>query len=279
MEINMETSEMRVLADGNLIPYVGFGTYKLLGDDCINAVSEAISAGYRFIDTAEFYNNEESVGKGIKKSGIPREEIFVASKVWVDSQEKEIVREAFMRSLEKLDLDYLDLYMIHWPVRNKTLKAYKILEELKNEGLIKSLGVCNMDIPHLKDLLYHTDMKPVVNQIEVNPYNNNLDIVKFCRENDVLVQGWRPLMKGAALKDIPEITGLAEKYGKMPSQITLRWVIQNKVSPVVKSSDPQRMRKNLEIFDFELDEDDMNLMESLNQNKSSAGMPKGTDYE
>lgn len=274
----MTSFEMKVLNDGNLIPGMGFGTYKLQGEECSAAVESAIQAGYRLFDTAEFYQNEESVGLGIKKAGIPREEVFIASKVWIDSQQAEDVRGAFERSLVRLGVSYLDLYLIHWPVKDKTLPAWKVLEALQGEGLIRSIGVCNMDVPHLEALLAHGTIKPAVNQIEVNLRNSRPEIVSFCQERDILVQAWRPLINGEALAGIPELMALAEKYKKTPAQITLRWIIQRDLCPLVKSSAPMRMRENLEVFDFHLWDQDMAILDSLNQNKSSTGIPTGADY-
>lgn len=269
--------DYKVLSNGVRIPAIGFGTYKL-GDD--NQVSEAVKSslklGYRQIDTASFYNNEEGVGKGLKESGIKREDIFLATKLWNDDHGYEKTIEAFNVSLKKLGVDYLDLYLIHWP--NKlNAETWKAFEKLYNQGKVKSIGVCNFKKGHLEELKKNAKIMPMVNQIEIHPYRAQKEMVEYCKDNNIQVVAWGPIMRGKIFSD-PLMIGLAEKYNRSIAQLTLRWHLQNEIIPIPKSSNSERIKENLSIFDFNISEEDILLIDTLDKNENISGVPSNTTY-
>jgi methylglyoxal/glyoxal reductase len=223
---------------GNAIPmpYLGLGVYQMEeGEEVVNAVSQAITAGYRLIDTAAAYDNEAGVGKAIRESPVAREEMFVTSKVWNTDQGYENTLKAFDRSLRKLNFDYLDLYLIHWPVKDKYKETWGAIETLYIDGRIKAIGVSNFLQHHLQDLMSDAKIFPMVNQVEFHPYLVQQDLLDFCRDNDIQVQAWSPLMKGNFNK-IEGLRMISDKYGKSPSKIVLRWDLQKMWRP---SQNPQ----------------------------------------
>ncbi|KAL1932793.1 hypothetical protein VTP01DRAFT_8471 [Rhizomucor pusillus] len=257
----------RKLNDGNEIPVIGFGVYNAKpGNETEQAVKWALETGYRHIDTAKCYYNEESVGKALKESGIPREEIFVTTKLWDDSHGTEKAVAALETSLKKLGLDYVDLYLIHSPTPGKELRleSWKALEKLKKEGKIKSIGVSNYGVHHLKELLEACTVKPVVNQIEVTPYLARTQIEKFCEKHDILIEAYSPLTMGEKLKD-EKLVKIAEKYGKSTAQILIRWSLQKKYIPLPKSVHKERIESNAQVFDFEISEEDMKTLDSFDE--------------
>lgn len=225
----------------------------------------AIQNGYRSIDTAALYGNEEGVGQAIKDSGVAREELFITTKVWNSDQGYESTLTAFEESRKKLDLDYIDLYLVHWPVKGKYKETWKALEKLYKDGLVKSIGVSNFKINHLEDLLKDSEVVPVVNQVEFHPLLNQQDLLEFCKSKKIQLEAWSPLMQGNL--DIPLLKELAEKYNKTNAQIVLRWDLQHEVITIPKSVHPKRIDENANIFDFELSNEDMQAIDSLNQNK------------
>lgn len=255
------------------MPGFGFGVFKVEdGKVVIDAVKAALKHGYRMIDTAAVYKNEVGVGQAIKESGIPREELFVTSKVWNDDQGYESTLQAFDESLEKLELDYLDLYLIHWPVSGKYKDTWRALEKIYSEGKVRAIGVSNFHVHHLEDLLKDAKVKPVVNQIEYHPHLTQVDVYQYCAENNIQMQAWSPLKKGRILED-PVITEIAEKLGKTTAQVILRWDIQNHVVTIPKSVKEHRIRENAAIFDFELTEEDIEKISSLNKNDRTGSNP------
>lgn len=259
------------LSNGVNIPCVGFGTWQTPnGETAINSVLEAIKCGYRHIDTAACYGNEESVGKAIKLSGINREELFVTSKLWNTDQGYESTLKAFDKTIKDLGLDYLDLYLIHWPVvkghkedwEESICETWKAFEKLYSEGKIRAIGVSNFKPHHLKVIFENCNIKPMVNQIELHPSHNQDETVKFCRNNNILVEAWGPLSTGRIFK-VKEMQDIADKYNKSIAQITLRWHIQNEILPLPKSVTPSRIKENSMIFDFELLKEDMDLIQNL----------------
>ncbi|MDP4090708.1 MAG: aldo/keto reductase [Bacillota bacterium] len=250
------------LQNGVEIPVLGFGTFKMKeGSEVMEAVKEALKAGYRHIDTAAVYGNEEGVGRAIKESGIRREDIFLTSKVWNSDQGYDNTLKAFDTSLKKLDTDYLDLYLIHWP-KSLNRETWRAMEKLYDDGRVKAIGVSNFKIHHLQEIMESGSITPMINQVELHPRFNQKELREFCSKYNIAVEAWGPLMHGQVF-DIPLIRELAGKYGKSVSQLVLRWDIQMGVVTIPKSITPERIRENYEIFDFELSEDDMETLSSL----------------
>lgn len=261
------------LNNGVKMPGFGLGVYKVdNGETVIEAVKAALKNGYRLIDTASYYENEDGVGQAIKESGIPREEIFVTTKVWNDEQGYENTLEAFDRSLKRLDLDYIDLYLVHWPVTGKFKDTYRALEKLYEDGKVRAIGVSNFHVHHLEDLLKDCKVVPVVNQIEYHPHLTQKEVKEFCDKNNIRLEAWAPLKRGR-LFDNPVIQGLVEKYSKTPAQIILRWDIQNGVITIPKSIREERIIENANIFDFELTAEEIKQIDDLNINERSGPNP------
>ncbi len=264
-------SDCYTLTNGVKIPCVGYGTYLTPdGEVCENGVKSAIETGYRHIDTASFYKNEKGVGEGVRQSGIDRKDIFVTSKLWNDEQGYENTLRSFDETLKNLGFDYLDMYLIHWPnplafrdsFPKKFIDTWRAFETLYKEGRVRAIGVCNSLSSHLKCLFEECDVKPMVNQIEFHIGYTQQEAVKFCKENGLLVEAWAPLCKARVFSD-PKITALAEKHGKMPSQILLRWCLEKEVLPLPKSVNPSRIVENSKIFDFNLDAEDIEFLDNL----------------
>lgn len=260
--------EMITLNDGNKIPAVGFGVFLVPNDGpAYEAVSQALKAGYRHIDTAAAYFNESDVGKAVKDSGIPREEIFITSKLWLQDYGYEAARKGLETSLEKLGLDYVDLYLLHQPYGD-VAGAWKALEEAKKEGRIKSIGVSNMTPTIWKEFVPQFDTMPAVNQVECNPFFQQRELRALMDEADVKIEAYQPLGHGdEALLSHPVIVKLAEKYGKNPGQIILRSEIQEGLIILPKSTNPERIAGNIDIFDFELEDSEMEEIRALDTGK------------
>lgn len=258
------------LNDGNKIPAVGFGVFMIPNDGpTYDAVLEALKAGYRHIDSAAAYFNEEDVGKAVRDSGIPREEIFVTSKLWLQDHGYEAAKKGIARSLRKLDLGYIDLYLIHQPYGD-VAGAWKAMEEAKADGKIKSIGVSNMSPAIWKKFIPDFVTKPAVNQVEFNPTFQQKELQSLMAETDTKLEAWYPLGHGdKTLLSQPGIVKLAEKYGKNAGQIILRFEVQEGVITLPKSTNPERIRTNLDIFDFSLTEDEMNDMRALDTGKGT----------
>lgn len=262
------------LNNGVEIPSLGFGVFKVQeGDEVFKAVLEALEAGYRLIDTAAVYGNEEGVGRAIKASGLKREEIFLTTKLWNTEQGYDKAFEAFETSLRKLDTDYVDLYLIHWPGKDKYVESYKALEKLYADKRVRAIGVCNFHVHHLEKLLAETSIVPAMNQIELHPLMNQKEIRDYCREKGIQVEAWGPLMQGKGDLSDPLFVELGKKYKKSPAQIILRWHHQNGVLAIPKSITSSRIRENLDIFDFELTGEDMEKIDGLNRNKRLSADP------
>ena len=270
-------SMVRKLSNGVNMSSIGFGTYKLGEEqDVIDRVKLALKIGYRQIDTASFYGNEEGVGKGIAQSGVDRKDIFLVTKLWNDDHGYEETINAFNKSIKKLGVDYLDLYLIHWPNKLNS-ETWRAFEDLYKEGKVRAIGVCNFKIGHLEELKKIAKIMPMVNQIEIHPCKTQKDIIEYCTENNIQVVAWGPIMRGKIFS-LPLMLDLAEKYNKSIAQITLRWHIQNGVIPIPKSSNEERIKANIDIFDFNLSNEDMKKIDSLNSNEDVSGVPDNTTY-
>ncbi|MEK5256492.1 aldo/keto reductase [Paenibacillus sp. FSL F4-0125] len=263
-ELNAPFSGGPTLNDGVTMPWLGLGVYKTKdGEEVIHAVKTAIELGYRSIDTAAGYNNEDGVGQAIRECGVARDELFITTKVRNPDQGYESTLKAFEVSRRKLGLDYIDLYLIHWPVAGKYRETWKALIHLQKEGLIKSIGVSNFQIHHLKEIIEDTGVVPVVNQVEFHPLLTQRELLKYANEQGIQLEAWSPLMQGNL--DLPLLNELAEKYGKTPAQIVLRWDLQQGVITIPKSVSADRIKENAGFFDFTLSDEDVKAIEDLNQ--------------
>lgn len=263
------------LHNGVEMPWFGLGVFKVKeGTEVVNSVKAAIEAGYKSIDTAAIYGNEEGVGKAIAESNVPREELFITTKVWNSAQGYDTTLAAFEESMKKLGLEYLDLYLIHWPVpqQNKYKETWKVLEKLYKDGRVRAIGVSNFKEHHLKDLLDNCEVKPMVNQVEYHPRLTQTGIHKLCKQNGIQLEAWSPLMQGGLFEE-PTLKEIAQKYGKSIAQVILRWDLQTEVVTIPKSITPHRIQENADIFDFELSADDMEKISSLNQNQRVGSDP------
>lgn len=272
----MSTVPNITLNDGNTIPQLGFGVFQIEPKDTAEAVSEALRIGYRHIDTAEMYGNEREVGEAIRASGLDRGDVFVTSKLNNGFHEPDDAREAFDRTLSDLGFDYVDLFLIHWPLPTRYggdyVSTWQTLEEFKRDGRARSIGVSNFQIEHLETLAAETETVPAVNQIEVHPYFTNEAVRAYGREHGIVTEAWSPLAKGGVLED-PTITGIAEKVGKTPAQVILRWHIQRGDIVFPKSVTPSRMKENFELFDFELEQGAIDDISALDRGEDGRTGP------
>ncbi len=271
------SSHCRDLENGIKIPAIGFGTYKLGEDEEVEkSIKYALEIGYRHIDTAAFYGNEEAIGRGIKESSVKREDIFLATKLWNDCHGYDNAINAFNDSIKRLGVDYLDLYYIHWPNEFNS-ETWRALEDLYKEGKVKAIGVCNFKKGHLEELKKTAKIMPMVNQIEIHPECTQKDIVEYCQGNNIQVVAWSPIMRGRIFNE-PLMIELSKKYNKSIAQITLKWHIQNNIIPIPKSSNEGRIKENLNIFDFEISKEDIIKIDSLNKEENVSGVPDNTTY-
>jgi len=271
------------LNDGNTIPQLGFGVFQIEPEDTVTAVSEALRIGYRHVDTAEMYGNEQEVGEAIRSSGLDRGEVFVTSKLTNGAHEPQDAREAFDRTLSELGFDYVDLFLIHWPLPTRYdgdfVSTWKTLEEFNRDGRARSIGVSNFQVEHLERLATETDTVPAVNQIEVHPYLTNEAVRSYGREHGIATEAWSPIAQGGVLDD-STITQIAEEVGKTPAQVVLRWHIQRGDIVFPKSVTPSRMKENFEIFDFELGSEAMDAITALDRGEEgrTGAHPDQFDY-
>ena len=256
------------------MPLLGLGVYKATGEnEAENAIISAVESGYRLIDTASVYKNEENVGRGIASCGIPRNELFITTKVWNTAQRLGDIQGAFERSLDRLKLDYVDLYLIHWPVPGCYLSTWKVLEEIQKSGRALSIGVSNFEIRHLEELEANSGIIPAVKQIECHPLCYPKELIDYCQDKGIQVQAYAPLARGAYL-DNDVMCVLGTKYAHTPAQIGLRWATQKGISVIPKSVHPDRIRSNGNIFDFTIEQEDMDLIDTLNENFHSSHVPE-----
>jgi diketogulonate reductase-like aldo/keto reductase len=255
------------LHNGLKMPLLGFGVYLMNDDEAEQSVCDALNAGYRLIDTAESYGNEAAVGRGIQKSGVPREEIFVTTKVWLPDVNYEGVKTAFQRSLDKLGLDYIDLYLIHQPY-NDVFGAWRAMEELYEAGKIKAIGVSNFTSAKIVDFVINNKIKPMVNQIETHPFNQQVEARKVLAEYGIVHEGWAPFAEGRQdLFTNETLRKIGESHGKTVGQVVLRWHIQESIVAIPKSTHKERILENFDVFDFELTEEEIAAIAGLDENK------------
>jgi len=270
------------LNDGHEIPQLGFGVFQVPPRETERAVSFALDAGYRHIDTAEMYGNEEGVGRAVRAAGLDRGEVYITSKLNNGYHRPDVARRAFESTLEALGYDYVDLFLIHWPLPTlydgDFVSTWKTLEEFKADGRARSIGVSNFQVAHLERLIRETDTVPAVNQIELHPYFQNREVAAFDREHGIATEAWAPIAQGKVLDD-PTLTGVAERYGRSVAQVVLRWHIQHGMIVFPKSVTPERIRENIAIFDFELEPVDVEAIDALDRGEAGRNGPNPDAFD
>lgn len=260
-------NDCTVLSNGVKMPWLGLGVWQVEdGIEVENAVKWAIKAGYRSIDTAAAYGNEAGVGKAIKECGIAREELFITTKLWNANQGYESTLKAFEESRKLLDLEYLDLYLIHWPVKGKYVDSWRALVKMYQDGLVRAIGVSNFHPHHLNDVISDSGVVPMVNQVECHPWLTQKPLLSFCKDNKIQLEAYSPLMHGNLNKE-PLLAEIGEKYGKTAAQVVLRWDLQNGIVTIPKSVRKSRIIENADIFDFQLAPEDMKKIDALNRDR------------
>ncbi|QYM79925.1 aldo/keto reductase [Horticoccus luteus] len=263
-----------VLNNGYVLPWVGLGVFQIKSDAQTAAVVRtAIEQGYRGIDTASLYGNERGVGEAVRSCGVPREELFVTTKVWNDAMRADKVAEAFEESMRRLGLEYLDLYLLHWPIKGHMVSSWRALETLHRTGRVKAIGVSNYMIAHFEELLPHVEIKPMVNQIEYHPYLQSPALIDYCQTRGIQVQAWSPLMQAGALLRDRTLVEIGARHGKSAAQVVLRWDLQTRVATIPKSADPKRIAENADLFDFALDADEMAAIARLDRGQRCGADP------
>ncbi len=268
----MPTTPPLRLNDGNTMPQLGYGVWRVSNEEAVACVGEAIKAGYRSIDTAAIYENEEGVGQAIAASDVPRSELFITTKVWNDKRSYDGALTAFDESLRRLKLDFIDLYLIHWPgvSGDGFLDAWRALIRLKEEGRVKSIGVSNFQGPHLQRLIDETGVAPVLNQVELHPRFQQKELRAVHARHDIATECWGPLGQGSLVADAA-LAAIGRKYGKTPAQVILRWHLDSGFVVIPKSVTPSRIRENIDVFDFTLDADDMRAIEAMDDPRGRVG--------
>ncbi|OMF29803.1 glyoxal reductase [Paenibacillus sp. FSL H8-0548] len=270
-------TESTILSNGVKMPWLGLGVWKVKDDgEAERTVTSAIEAGYRSIDTAAAYNNEEGVGAGIRNSGITRDEIFVTTKIWNSAQGYESSLAAFEESRKKLGLDVVDLLLIHWPVKEKYKETWRALEKLYRDGYVRAIGVSNFQIHHLRDVIASGEFVPMVNQVEFHPLLTQTELLSFTKSNKIQLEAWSPLMQGNLDHSI--LAEIGAKYGKSPAQVVLRWDLQNGVITIPKSTNPVRIKENADIFDFSLTAEEISQISALNRDQRFGSDPDNFNF-
>ncbi|KQR43978.1 oxidoreductase [Frigoribacterium sp. Leaf164] len=262
------------LNDGTTIPQLGLGVYKVPDDEAETVVATALEAGYRHLDTASFYGNEGGVGRAMRASGVPRDDVFLTTKVWNTDHGYDETLRAFDRSLETLGTDHVELYLIHWPAptQDRYVETYRALERIREEGRARSIGVSNFQVHHLERLLGETDVVPVVDQVEVHPWLQQHEVREFAAAHGIVTQAWSPLARGRILDD-PTLLRLAERHGVSTAQVVIRWHLQQGLVVIPKSVTPARIRSNIDVFGFELDDDDLAAVATLDSGQRTGSHP------
>ena len=252
------------LNNGISMPLLGLGVYDMYQSEAEDAVLTALETGYRLIDTASMYNNEREIGNAVLKSGLSRKDLFITTKVNNADQGYDSTLKAFDASCKKLQMDYVDLYLVHWPIKGKRKDTWKALETLYTNKQVRAIGVANYLLPFLKELETYANIVPAVNQVEFSPYLFLEDLLLYCRQHTIQLQSYTPLVRGKKMND-PKLLQLAARYNKTPAQIILRWNIELNVSAIPKSATPSRIKENFGIFDFEMSKEDMAFMKTFNE--------------
>ncbi|WP_215113339.1 aldo/keto reductase [Exiguobacterium sp. s63] len=269
--------EWTTLNNNVKMPMLGLGVYKVEdGAVTVDTVKAALDADYRLIDTAAIYQNEESVGQALQEAGISREDVFVTTKLWNEFHGFDEALQAFQDSLDRLGLEYVDLFLIHWPMPRfgKFVETYKALEQLYEEGRVRAIGVSNFEIEHLEQIIQSCSIVPAVNQVEIHPYLSQKELIAFCKRYDIQIQAWSPLMKGREALEDETIVKIANAHGKSPAQVILRWHLQNGVAVIPKSVTPSRIKENIQVFDFTLTNEEMAAIDALNRDERTGSDPK-----
>jgi diketogulonate reductase-like aldo/keto reductase len=263
------------LNNGVKMPQLGFGVWQVPDDQATDAVAIALKVGYTSIDTAMIYKNEKGVGRAIAEASVPREELFITTKVWNSDQGYEKTLRAFDESLDRLGLDYVDLYLIHWPTPtyDQYVDTYKALEKLYHDGRVKAIGVCNFEIEHLERILKECEVVPVLNQVECHPYLAQNELKEFCAKHNIFLEAWSPLEQGGEVLQDEVIQTIAATHSKTPAQVVLRWHLQNNTIVIPKSVTPSRIEENMNVFDFELSANEMDQINTLNRNRRRGSHP------
>lgn len=262
----MQIISKATLNNGIEMPYFGLGVWKMKdGDETINAVKKALDTGYRLIDTAQYYRNEASVGEAIRRSGVPREEVFVTSKVEISKFGYEKTIKSVEESIERFGYDYFDLFLLHFPIRKLWKESWRALEELYKDGKVRAIGVSNFAIFQLEELLNEFEVVPAVNQVEFSPYLYRKELHKFCRKSKIQLNGYSPLVQASRLDD-PKLVEIAKRYDKTSAQILIKWALQHEVVTIPKSSNPKRIETNANVFDFEISKEDMERLNAFDEN-------------
>jgi len=277
--MELQKNATKRLANGVEMPRIGLGVYKMTEPEiAIQAITTALDIGYRHIDTASLYANEKEVGEVVRNSTVPREDIFITTKVWNTDQGYDQTLKAFEKSLELLGLDYIDLYLTHWPVKETFVETYRAIERLYEEKLIRATGVSNHHQHHLEAIAVKANIQPMVNQIECHPRLTQFDLREYCAEKGIAVTSWSPLARGGLL-DEPTLKRISGKYGKSPAQIIIRWHLQHDLIVIPKSITPVRIEENFDVFDFELSFEDIKNIDSLNLNERIGKNPDNFDFD
>lgn len=270
-------ADSTTLNNGVKMPWLGLGVWQTKdGEEVEKAIHYALQAGYRHIDTAAAYQNEAGVGQAVRKSSINREDLFITTKVWNANQGYDNTLRAFEESQKKLDVNYVDLYLVHWPVKGKYKDTWRALERLHRDGFVRAIGVSNFHVHHLQDLMANSEVVPTVNQVEYHPLLSQRELHAFCKQHNIQLEAWSPLMHGHL--DQPALAPLAEKYRKSVAQILLRWDLQNGVVTIPKSVRESRIIENADIFNFELSQEDMKTIDAMNENKRFGADPDNFDF-
>ncbi|MDQ8203101.1 aldo/keto reductase [Pelagicoccus sp. SDUM812003] len=267
------------LSNGVEMPWLGLGVFEVDDNDLTETiVRQAIERGYRSIDTAALYGNERGVGAAIRTCGLPREQVFVTSKVWNTEMRSDRVEQAFEESMKRLGLDYVDLFLLHWPIEGKIVASWTALERFYREGRIRAIGVSNFLPRHLEEIETNCDEMPVVNQIEYHPYLQSLDLKRYCEERSIRVEAWSPFMHGGGILRDPTLSEIAESYQKSVAQVIVRWILQTGVATIPKTQTASRMVENSDVFDFELSDSDMRRIADLERGMRWGGDPNNFDF-